>query len=177
MPFVVSDRESSPAAEDVMRPIDRYFGEYGAFHRDPRNEATHALGIPMIVLAIVMWLSNVPLGQISGVSIDLAWVMIATVAVFYIRLHFGLGLAMTIVLAAFHLIGVRWLSGNVWIALALFVLGWALQFVGHAFEGKRPAFMRNGVHLLVGPMWILGRLIAHAGLGAPSGRAVSSDKD
>ena len=30
-----------------MRPIDRYFGEYGAFHRDPRNEATHALGIPI----------------------------------------------------------------------------------------------------------------------------------
>ena len=64
-----------------MRPIDRYFGEYGAFHRDPRNEATHALGIPMIVLAIVMWLANVPLGQIGGVPIDLAWVMIATVAV------------------------------------------------------------------------------------------------
>ena len=145
-----------------MRPIDRYFGEYGAFHRDPRNEATHALGIPMIVLAIVMWLSNVPLGQISGVSIDLAWVMIATVAVFYIRLHFGLGLAMTIVLAAFHLIGVRWLGGNVWIALALFVLGWALQFVGHAFEGKPPEFFKDWRFIFVGLRWWFAKLRGRA---------------
>ena len=160
-----------------MRPVDRYFGEYGAYHRDPRNEATHALGIPMIVLAIVMWLSNVPLGQIGGFAIDLAWVMIATVAVFYVRLHVGLGLAMTIVLAAFHLLGVRALGGNVWIATGLFVIGWALQFVGHAYEGKRPAFLRNGVHLLVGPMWILGRLLAHIGVGASSARASAGEKD
>ncbi|MBK6315977.1 MAG: DUF962 domain-containing protein [Blastocatellia bacterium] len=160
-----------------MRPIDRYFGEYGAFHRDPRNEATHALGIPMIVLAIVMWLQNVPLWSLGGVAIDLAWVMILAVSIFYIRLHVALGIAMTLVLAAFHLLGARVLGANVWIAVGLFVVGWALQFVGHAFEGKRPAFMRNGVHLLVGPMWILGRLLAHAGLGAPSGRAASSSKD
>lgn len=160
-----------------MRPVDRYFGEYGAFHRDPRNEATHAIGIPMIVLAIVMWLANVPLGQVGGIAIDLAWVMIAVSSVFYIRLHIGLGLGMMIVLVLLHVIGVRLLGANVWVASALFVVGWALQFVGHAYEGKRPAFLRNGVHLLVGPMWILGRLLQLAGIGAPARHESIAEKD
>lgn len=154
-----------------MRDVDRYFGEYGAFHRDPRNELTHAFGIPMIVLAIIMWLANVPLVRVNGLSIDLAWAIIATVAVFYIRLHVPLGIAMTVLLAAFHLIGAGLLGADVWIAAALFIAGWVLQFVGHAFEGKRPAFVRNGIHLLIGPMWILGRLLALAGVAATGGKA------
>ena len=39
-------------------------------------------------------------------------------------------------------------------AVAVFVIGWILQFVGHYFEGKSPAFLTNLVHLLIGPLWI-----------------------
>ena len=42
-------------------------------------------------------------------------------------------------------------------ALALFIIGWAFQFVGHAIEGNQPAFFRNPFYLLVGPWWLLGR--------------------
>jgi len=42
-------------------------------------------------------------------------------------------------------------------ALALFVIGWILQFVGHAIEGNQPAFFRNPVYLLVGPLWFFRR--------------------
>jgi uncharacterized membrane protein YGL010W len=38
-------------------------------------------------------------------------------------------------------------------ALALFVLGWILQFVGHAFEGKPPEFFSDWRFLLVGARW------------------------
>lgn len=41
------------------------------------------------------------------------------------------------------------------LAIGLFVIGWVLQFVGHIYEGKRPAFTTNLVHLLIGPLWIL----------------------
>jgi uncharacterized membrane protein YGL010W len=41
-----------------------------------------------------------------------------------------------------------------WIYAAwLFVLGWALQFVGHAFEGKAPEFFHDWRFLLVGVRW------------------------
>ncbi len=39
------------------------------------------------------------------------------------------------------------------VGLALFVLGWIFQFVGHAFEGNMPSFFSNPQFLLVGPIW------------------------
>jgi uncharacterized membrane protein YGL010W len=36
---------------------------------------------------------------------------------------------------------------------ALFVAGWVLQFVGHAFEGKPPEFFRDWRFLFVGLRW------------------------
>ena len=38
-------------------------------------------------------------------------------------------------------------------ALALFIAGWILQFVGHWFEGVKPSFLSNPIFLLVGPLW------------------------
>jgi uncharacterized membrane protein YGL010W len=38
---------------------------------------------------------------------------------------------------------------------ALFVGGWALQYVGHyAFEKNEPAFYGDPYYLLVGPVWV-----------------------
>jgi uncharacterized membrane protein YGL010W len=42
-------------------------------------------------------------------------------------------------------------------AVVLFVVGWIFQFVGHAIEGNQPAFFRNPIYLLIGPLWILRR--------------------
>lgn len=39
------------------------------------------------------------------------------------------------------------------IALALFIGGWILQFVGHLFEGKPPAFFSNPLYLITGVVW------------------------
>jgi len=49
-------------------------------------------------------------------------------------------------------------------ALAMFVVGWILQFVGHAIEGNQPAFFRNPVYLLVGPLWLFKRVGSVFGL-------------
>jgi uncharacterized membrane protein YGL010W len=40
-----------------------------------------------------------------------------------------------------------------WWAFALFVLGWLLQFIGHAFEGKPPEFFHDWRFLFVGVRW------------------------
>jgi uncharacterized membrane protein YGL010W len=39
------------------------------------------------------------------------------------------------------------------IALALFLLGWIFQFVGHAFEHKAPEFFHDWRFLFVGVRW------------------------
>ena len=43
------------------------------------------------------------------------------------------------------------------LALTLFIIGWVFQFVGHLIEGNQPAFFRNPVYLLVGPLWLVRR--------------------
>lgn len=44
------------------------------------------------------------------------------------------------------------------VPLGLFLLGWALQFVGHYFEGRPPEFLRDWRFLLVGLRWWVAKL-------------------
>lgn len=50
------------------------------------------------------------------------------------------------------------------LALAMFVVGWILQFIGHFIEGNQPAFFRNPVYLLVGPVWLVKGLLTKIGV-------------
>lgn len=44
-------------------------------------------------------------------------------------------------------------SGVWWVAIVLFVVGWAFQFIGHWFEGKPPEFLKDWRFLFVGLRW------------------------
>lgn len=39
------------------------------------------------------------------------------------------------------------------LAAAMFTTGWTFQFIGHAFEGKKPSFVEDKRQLLVGALW------------------------
>ena len=39
------------------------------------------------------------------------------------------------------------------LAAGLFTVGWGFQFVGHAFEGKKPSFVDDKRQLVVGLLW------------------------
>ena len=41
-------------------------------------------------------------------------------------------------------------------SLAVFVVGWIGQFIGHHIEGKKPSFLDDLRFLLIGPLWVLG---------------------
>jgi uncharacterized membrane protein YGL010W len=77
--------------------------KYEDDHSDPRNQACHKVGIPLIA-------ASLPVG--------------ATII--------GLPLA-----------------------AAMFSTGWAFQFVGHAFEGKKPSFVEDRRNLAIGLLWWL----------------------
>ena len=54
-------------------------------------------------------------------------------------------------------------SGAVWrAAVALFVVGWIFQFVGHAFEGKPPEFFHDWRFLFVGLRWWVAKMRGRA---------------
>ena len=55
-----------------------------------------------------------------------------------------------------------WRSDLALVAAPLFVIGWALQFVGHAFERKPPEFFKDWRFLLVGLRWWIAKMAGRA---------------
>jgi len=53
-----------------------------------------------------------------------------------------------------------------WLAVAVFVLAWIGQFIGHRFEGRRPSFFTDLQYLLVGPAWLMEKLLRRLHLAA-----------
>lgn len=47
-------------------------------------------------------------------------------------------------------------------ALFLFIVGWALQFVGHYVEGKPPEFLKDWRFLFVGLRWWVAKMRGRA---------------
>jgi len=149
--------------------FDRQMAMYTSFHRDGRNRLTHFFGIPAIILAVLVALATVPLGSVGGWPATLADPVALLIWRLWIALDLGLGLAMAVVvipgLIIAHAVaggGSDWVTWTV--AGALFVGGWALQLVGHAYEGKRPAFLSNLFQLLIGPMFLMAETAFALGL-------------
>ena len=133
------------------------FADYAAYHRTPGNKAFHRLGIPMIMLTLIGMLTHVTLLDVATIRLDAAMILIAASTAYYFAIEWRLAVAMLVVSIIFYFVG-AWIP--FWLNVALFVLGWIFQFIGHSvYEKKQPAFFRNFVHLLIGPLWILNDII------------------
>ena len=140
-----------------MKTLTDQLSKYAAYHRDRRNIATHFVGIPAIVLGVIAILSR-PSVLVGSVPVSPALVAVVGSVVFYAALDKRFGVAMAALMAAGLWAG-HWIAGlstTVWLAtsIGLFVVGWAFQFVGHAMEGRKPAFvddLRDAIERRVGP--------------------------
>ena len=139
-----------------MAKIDALFADYASYHQTPGNKAFHRLGIPLIMLTLIGMLTYAG-WNVGGTRVDLAMVLIAVSTIYYLTVEWRLAILMLIVSIAMYFAGA---AMPLWLNFALFVLGWILQFIGHSvYEKKQPAFFRNFVHLMVGPLWILNDLV------------------
>lgn len=162
-----------------MKTLIDHLSSYAAYHRDTRNVATHFIGIPLIVLAVTALLGRpaIPLGE-GGLAVTPAIVVYLLSCLFYLRLSLGFGVAMAAILAAFVWAG-AWLaalSTAAWLAsgVGLFVAGWAIQFVGHYFEGRKPAFVDDLMGLLVGPLFLVAETAFALGMARETRAAMAA---
>lgn len=133
---------------------------YARYHRDPRNIATHFVGIPLIAFGIAALLARVPMGPLEGTWPGAHWLVWALTAVWYLRLGRAsitvptiAALGGLVVLA--HPLGAAPLATWLTWGLGSFVVGWVFQTVGHVWEGRKPAFFDDLRGLLVGPMFLM----------------------
>lgn len=160
-----------------MKTLIDQLSNYASYHRDPRNIGTHFVGVPMIVVAVSVLLSR-PALELGGITLSPALVGAVLLALYYLRLARGLGLLMTALLAACVVVG-AWaaaLDTAAWLGtgIGLFVVGWIIQFIGHFWEGRKPAFVDDIMGLFIGPLFVVAEALFLLGLLAEVRAAVES---
>jgi uncharacterized membrane protein YGL010W len=154
---------------DARREVDRWLGNYSEDHRNPTNILIHWICVPLILWTVIALLWVVPVPPAIGRPGLWAGVAMFAATMFYLRLSRTLAFSM---LAAFVLLGLitealyRALGpmNLMWCALGVFVVAWIAQFIGHRIEGKRPSFLTDVAYLLIGPAWIVAKLMRKLGL-------------
>ncbi len=140
---------------------------YAAYHRDRRNIATHVVGVPMIVFAVVTLLSR-PAFEVAGLALTPAWITLVAAGIYYVLLDIGLGLSLTVIIGAMTWAGtqIAGMSTVTWLVtgISMFVVGWIIQFIGHYYEGRKPAFVDDIVGLLIGPLFVWAEVVFALGM-------------
>ena len=151
-----------------MTRLDSYLAKYAAYHRDPRNIATHFVGIPMIVFSLFVILQK-PSFELAGVLLSPALLVFIASTVFYFKLSFSYGLAMAVLHGALLVLATPFAQASigVWLAagVGVFFVGWVIQFIGHYFEGRKPAFVDDMSGLIIGPLFVVAEFGFLLGLG------------
>ncbi|ELV8683072.1 DUF962 domain-containing protein [Vibrio fluvialis] len=140
-----------------MRTLNQWLDAYAVSHQNPINKRIHRVAVPGIYLSIVGLIWSLPAAPLMEWRVDWIWLVAVPVLGFYYRLSMTVFLMMLgFTLAC---IGLAW-SVEVMalpllpLSLALFVLLWIAQFVGHKIEGQKPSFLSDLQFLLIGPIWV-----------------------
>ena len=154
-----------------MRPAIDLLTQYAACHRDERNILSHFIGVPLIVLSIGVLLAK-PVIMLGSMSLTPAWIVFAMAAAWYMtRGSLVLGLAVSTFVGVLMLFGQHAASGSTaaWLSwgIGCFTVGWLIQFAGHLYEGKKPAFVDDTIGLLVGPMFVVAEVLFGLGWNKP----------
>ena len=146
----------------------RQLAAYAQYHRDPHNCLTHFVGIPMLFLAVIIPLDAVRI-HLGHHAMPLAILLTLPAIMGWLLLDLVVGAALLLLLCP--LFGAAALIDRqghalMWcITAGLFVVGWAFQLIGHAvFEGRKPAFMDDISHTLIGPMFVVAKVLTWLGL-------------
>jgi uncharacterized membrane protein YGL010W len=149
--------------------FQRQLAYYANAHRDQVNSVMHMIGNPIMFVAVVLPFCLLPV-TVFGIHTSAAPLLVIPALILWTAWDVAIGLAIVVssiplLFAAGAIashVSVLW----VWIiAGGLFVLGWALQIVGHQlFEGKRPTLLDNPVQMLISPMYIFAKLFIALGL-------------
>lgn len=147
-----------------MKSLAQLMSVYYQCHTKSITKLTHYIGVPCIIFALQIVFSWVDMG-----SLCFAWLA----AVMLLSYYFYLDQQLAIVSAVF-LLPLTYFAEKIgqhhfnlyafFVCFSAFFGGWALQFVGHIHEGKRPAFMENAFQVFVSPIFLVSELMFACGL-------------
>jgi uncharacterized membrane protein YGL010W len=140
-----------------MQTLEQTMASYAAYHLDPRNTATHFVGVPMIMFSLFVAFGWLRL-DIAGITLSGAMLLAVAVLAYYFMLDVWIALAMSVVCAlmiwgAQSIAALPIAQGSAWFGF-FFVGGWIIQLVGHVFEGRKPALVDNLWQIFAAPLFL-----------------------
>jgi uncharacterized membrane protein YGL010W len=145
--------ETTPSS---TRAVDALFARYAESHRHPTNKAIHWICVPAIMWSV--------LGVLWAASPLAAYALIAFAMAFYLWLSRPLAFGMLAVVALMVYPLTRLGAIVLPLSIAVFVVAWIGQFIGHRIEGRKPSFVDDVRFFLVGPAWLLGSVYRRLGI-------------
>ena len=132
----------------AARPVDQLIDAYAQSHRNPVNEVIHFICVPAIVLSALglLWTAHPLLATAAAAA------AVAYYATLSMPMAAGMLAAGAAMLALLTLIPAKLVLP---LAIAIFVVAWIGQFIGHKIEGKKPSFLDDLRFLLIGPLFVL----------------------
>jgi len=141
-----------------MRNVNALLNEYSEGHQNRVNKNIHRVCVPAIVFSLLGILWSLPFPIKISPLVNWATVLIVLSLIYYLFLSWKLAIGM-LFSSLFMILILRWMDGfsvPLWqIAIAIFMVAWVGQFIGHHIEGKRPSFFKDIQFLLIGPVWLL----------------------
>jgi uncharacterized membrane protein YGL010W len=137
-----------------MKKVDSLLSDYAFYHQTTGNKICHFIGIPLIIFSLLALLRSVVIhGWFTAAEI-----LILFSFIYYLMLDVRLAIGMLLVVCALD--AAAWRIMDIRIGLAVLIVGWIFQGIGHAvYEKRSPAFTRNLVHLMVGPLFLLNEML------------------
>lgn len=152
-----------------MKTAQEQLATYKSVHLNKKNIQTHFIGVPSIIWSITLLMSllSTPVNIFNNTyQISLAMVFFTGVFLYYIKLHWRLaiGLFLFIVPVVYTANIVALVDQAYLIAIGVFIVGWIIQFIGHAYEKAKPAFVDDLNQLLIGPFFLMAEVYFMLGL-------------
>lgn len=134
-----------------QRQVHTLLAKYAESHLNPTNEIIHFICVPAIVLSVLglLWAIH-PLAALGAALVSL---------IYYLTLSVPFACGMLLMSGLMlGLLSILPQGLVLQISIAIFIVAWIGQFIGHKIEGKKPSFFDDVRFLLIGPLFVLGFL-------------------
>lgn len=133
-----------------MKSLIEQLAMYNSYHQSRANKLTHFIGVPLIIFSLL-----IPLHWIY-----MDWVLLFILIIYYASVDKSIAsvfaMVLLVIMLPAHKIATTSYNKNAFIIFILFfITGWVIQFIGHIFEGRKPAFLDNFMQLFVAPMFLV----------------------
>lgn len=157
-----------------MSQLAQLMADYESVHLNPTNKKIHYICVPAIYTFTIgiFWALSRYIYPDSWQGAMFQYLNIGTLGmVFTIGYYLSLkALKLAIIMGAYSVLTFfvcRWIDASswplLWVSIAVWVAAWIAQFIGHEIEGAKPKFLDDIRGLLIGPAFVIEKLLRKMG--------------